>query len=313
MPQRKKKLHKQNKLKPVILGLITAGLIFLVGFKYFQPQGRENSFYKPILIESWLPSQATPEVARDIEYKKDEFKEFLDFTQSVPGTYAVYVKDLRTGEVLAANEELSFYGASLYKVPIAVALIKEIERGNVFWDQTEEYLEIDYYGGSGRLQFSEIGTEFTMEEILRELLTSSDNVAQNILLRTLPRPTINEAFSYAPDNAYYADNITSPLVMGTYFENLYHSSYISRNNLDLMLNLMSNTLFDDRISVYLKPGLSFSHKIGNWPDTGSWHDCGIVYDGEGSGMVVCLMSENATFEDFLLVGQRLAETINEIF
>jgi hypothetical protein len=69
-------------------------------------------------------------------------------------------------------------------------------------------------------------------------------------------------------------------------------------------------LYDDRISQYIGAGYTFNHKIGNWTD--SWHDCGYVF-GEDKVVIVCLMSEQTTFADFLQVAEITGDFVNLLF
>lgn len=75
---------------------------------------------------------------------------------------------------------------------------------------------------------------------------------------------------------------------------------------------MKKTNYDDRIYSGLNAGLVFSHKAGNWPNDLSWHDCGIVI-GDKKDIVVCLMSSNAKFVDFLLVAQKVGEFVTSLY
>jgi len=75
---------------------------------------------------------------------------------------------------------------------------------------------------------------------------------------------------------------------------------------------MSSTLFDDRIHQGLSEDTKFSHKIGNWPDTSSWHDCGIA-PRNNKKIVVCVMSRNTTYENFLEVTKDVGEFVNILF
>jgi beta-lactamase class A len=93
-------------------------------------------------------------------------------------------------------------------------------------------------------------------------------------------------------------------------ENLYSGSYLEEEETDFLLSLMAKTSFDNRVDAGLVKGLAFSHKIGNWANTGSWHDCGVV-DGPKK-LVVCVMSKGTSFEDFLRVTESVGELVSKI-
>jgi beta-lactamase class A len=309
---KKKVLKKNINFKPLfLLGIFScAGALF---FTYFNLINRSTvDLYSSVSSKYQLSHELFPNIRQISNYKHTEFQQLAKVVYEKPGTYGVYVKDLKTSQVYAINEEYNFFSASLFKVPIAVAMLKEMESGNIKLDQEVVYTENDFTDGSGVLNQNEFDTVLTMNEVFTQLLFSSDNVAQNILTRSISGSSIAEAFDMSGDKRFYSENTVSPLVMGTYFEKITHYDYLQPNSINFLISNMTKTSFDDRISIHLKPTLSFAHKIGNWPLTGTWHDCGIVYDRNGNNIIVCLMSENTTYEDFLDIGRELAEFINKI-
>ena len=96
-----------------------------------------------------------------------------------------------------------------------------------------------------------------------------------------------------------------------YLRNIYQKDYLSDDHKKLLLNKMKDTDFEDRISNDLEEDIIFYHKIGSWGETGSWHDCGIAEKGSNA-LVVCLMSQNTTYEEFLKISHELGKFINNI-
>ncbi len=229
------------------------------------------------------------------------------------GFYGLYIKDVGSGREFKYNTSSEFYGASLYKVPIAAAVLKEVEKGKLSLDDTATYMPSDYASGTGVISGYSHGIQLKIGDILTELLKNSDNTAQNILLRTLSYKNVEETFkSVVKDDAtstYYRNNLTTPEEIGAVFEELYFGSYLNAENQQLLSELMTNTSFEDRISEHLAENLIFSHKIGSWPDT--WHDCGVVLsDNHESELIVCLMSQKAPYENFQNACKMTAEFVN---
>jgi len=141
------------------------------------------------------------------------------------------------------NESSEFYAASLYKVPIAAAVLKEIEKGNLSLDDTATYLPYDYAAGSGVIGGYAHGIELKIREILTELLKNSDNTAQNILLRTLSYKNVEESFNYlVPDknvSTFYRFNLSNPMEIGKIYEKL---NAIRANNFDETLRLLTSSI-----------------------------------------------------------------------
>jgi len=253
-----------------------------------------------------------PVIQDEVTFTKVE-TQFAKKLTIEPGVYGLYIKDVGSGREFKYNDATEFYAASLYKVPIGAAVLKEVEAGKLKLDDTATYLPYDYSSGTGVIGTYSHGIQLKISDILSELLKNSDNTAQNILLRTLSYKNVQETFNeIVPDkntSTYYRYNLSTPAEIGYVFEKLYFGNYLNDANKKYLSDLMTNTSFEDRVSAYLKDGLTFSHKIGSWPD--SWHDCGVVYtDANESELIVCLMSQRAPYENFLNAAKMTGEFVN---
>jgi len=297
--------------------LAAATLFVLVLSDKFNIKLFGRNFIKEVVYQrNSTPQTSTKPVIRDeVTYTKVE-TQFLELTKKLtiePGVYGLYIKDVGSGKEFKYNESTEFYAASLYKVPIAAAVLKEVEAGRLKLDDTATYLPYDYSSGTGVIGTYSHGIQLKISDILSELLKNSDNTAQNILLRTLSYKNVQETFNaVVPDkntSTYYRYNLSTPAEIGYVFEKLYFGDYLSADDKKYLSDLMTNTSFEDRISAYLKEGLVFSHKIGSWPD--SWHDCGVVYtENRESELMVCLMSQRAPYENFLNSAKMTGEFVN---
>lgn len=256
-----------------------------------------------------------PVIQDEVTFTKVEtqFAELAKKLTIEPGVYGLYIKDVGSGREFKYNDTTEFYAASLYKVPIGAAVLKEVEAGKLKLDDTATYLPYDYSSGTGVIGTYSHGIQLKISDILSELLKNSDNTAQNILLRTLSYKNVQETFNeIVPDkntSTYYRYNLSTPAEIGYVFEKLYFGNYLNDANKKYLSDLMTNTSFEDRVSAYLEDGLTFSHKIGSWPD--SWHDCGVVYtDANESELIVCLMSQRAPYENFLNAAKMTGEFVN---
>ncbi|GIW69887.1 MAG: serine hydrolase [Patescibacteria group bacterium] len=280
----------------------------------------EKNFVKEVVYQRNIENTekgARPVIKDEIGYTNAEIK-FEELTKKLtiePGFYGLYIKDIGSGMELKYNEKSEFYTASLYKVPIAAAVLKEVEKGKLSLDDTATYLPYDYAAGTGVIGGYSHGIQLKIREILTELLKNSDNTAQNILLRTLSYKNIQDTFdTVVPDkdtSTFYRYNLSTPYEIGKVIEELYFGKYLNSQHKQYLFDLMTDTSFEDRISPYLEENLIFSHKIGNWPE--SWHDCGVVKSTvTESELIVCLMSQKAPYENFLNAAKVTAEFINTI-
>ena len=248
------------------------------------------------------------------DVKKDEKKS--DAVEVGKGTYAVYIKILGSGEEFKYNEDRDFFGASLFKAPLAVAALKNIEGETITLKTQFKITKEDILEGSGVLQKEEPGTEVSVERLLEELIRSSDNTAQSVFQRNLSIKSQKEAFDLSKEatktSKFFSENVTDPKEVSVFLETTDTEDYLNVKSKIYLYKLMIKTKFDDRINIHLKKPLQYAHKIGNWPETGSWHDCGIVF-GTNKKAVVCIMSEGTTYESFLDISELLAYFINGLF
>ncbi len=239
-----------------------------------------------------------------------DFTEVIDFAKSKKGTFGIYVKDLENNKVYKYNETEEFYAASLYKTPVALATAKAVDSKVLTWATQLTYTSNDFFGGTGKINTFAYGTKFQLHQVFEYLLKQSDNSAQIMLTRTIPKKDVEQAFKqFLPDAAkskYFVQNLSTPYEQAALYEGIYKDEvFLSRDSKKYLIETMSHTSFDDRVGNDLREGLYFAHKIGSWGTTGSWHDCGIIY-GEHE-YIVCIMSKNTTFENLKLISNELGK------
>ncbi len=82
------------------------------------------------------------------------------------------------------NEE--FRAASTIKLPLAVMIADGVEAGLLQLDDSYELTEADYEPSNGITEGAEIGTAFTLGELVETMLHWSDNSAFHLLARAVP-------------------------------------------------------------------------------------------------------------------------------
>lgn len=298
----------------IFLPLLAAGTLFLLvisdkmNLKLFRPDYIQDLRYNK---QSTKSSAAVQDVV-----VLESIKRFDILSQTLleePGFYGLYIKDLRTDTEFRYNDTAEFYSASLYKLPIAAAVLKRVQDRKISLEDKEVYLPLDYSSGTGVVGNYSQGIEIKVSDLLTELIKNSDNTAQNILLRTTPLDDVEKTFrQLVPDDSvstFYRYNLSSPYEISQVIYELIFGSFLNDENKAYLKGLMINTSFEDRITPGLKKGLVFAHKIGSWPDT--WHDCGVIYsENSEDKAIVCLMSSKAPYENFLNASKATAEFLN---
>ena len=229
-----------------------------------------------------------------------EFSALTSEVSKVNGSFSIYIKNKSTNQEYLYNAEKEYYSASLFKIIVAQATFTKVKNGTLALDNKVALMSEDFSSGTGTIQSSSVGTEFTLDYVLDRLLKDSDNTAQNMLLRYVSNAGLNEEFtSLPPNNSFLSQNIASPKEVSEFINILYPE----------VLQKMEQTSFDNRITAGLAEDIIFSHKIGNWNDT--WHDCGVAKKDEKE-VIVCVMSGNTSFENFQVVTRKVGEFVNNL-
>lgn len=96
-----------------------------------------------------------------------------------------YFRDLNNGIWVGVNEKDMFAPASLFKLPLMLAILKEAESNPAILSASYQYFNKDFEGldeGDDGYPKKD-GQFYTVEELLREMIVYSDNAAALILLK----------------------------------------------------------------------------------------------------------------------------------
>ncbi|MFM9903764.1 MAG: class A beta-lactamase [Pyrinomonadaceae bacterium] len=137
------------------------------------------------------PPRSTPapklELKRDAELEKTIAK-IADAAKGKVGVAAVV---LETGQSATLNADQHFPMQSVYKLPIAMAVMEQVKRGELDLDEkigvTKEDMVREGQGSPLR-DANPNGGEFTIRELIRLALIESDGTASDVLMRLAGGP-----------------------------------------------------------------------------------------------------------------------------
>jgi beta-lactamase class A len=95
------------------------------------------------------------------------------------GVAGICLIDVRGGRRLEINADVEFGTASAIKVPILLALLRRVERGEVALQERRTIRGEDRVGGSGVLQTFADPVELSVHDLARLMIRYSDNTATN--------------------------------------------------------------------------------------------------------------------------------------
>lgn len=253
----------------LLLILILVSLFFLVRSFFVRPP------LSPIAqAEETRDTQFVPLKPKDVGELEQRIAAVLN--ESVP-SYSIVVDDFLRPFHLEMGDQITYYGASIHKVPILLTLIDQIQQGKRSWDDTVTYLESDRQDyGTGSLRYKKAGGEYTLRELATILIQHSDNTAAYILgRRILGFDTVQEMItSWGLDHTKMEENETTNADINLLFRKLFERKILNAHYTEEALDILSTSIYDDRLPAKLPEGTKIYHKIGTL--IAGLHDVGVV-------------------------------------
>lgn len=138
------------------------------------------SFSKPALAESSnLQSKNNLQVALD------------NLNIAANPDIGIGVLDLNTGESWFRNRQQKFPMQSVYKLPIAIAVLKRVDQRKISLDQSVTITRKDFSAGNNPIIKDIKGdqAQFTVRDLLNRMMGVSDNTASDVLVRLIGGPS----------------------------------------------------------------------------------------------------------------------------
>ena len=241
--RRDKKYLKIDYLLPILI-FISGLMMFLVSRSLFanSPDVLSFSTIGVSVFEKFLNKKVN---------KDAEFEKLKNSFAEQGNKFGFYIEDISTGKTYAYNENVKIYAASMYKFPVAVTVLNEIQKKNMALTTELTYTQADFEGGTGSINRNSFGTIFSIEQLLTNLIDYSDNVAQNILLHRISKPQvgalINQNLDSTSGSLFAAENVTSPAEMGNFLKNIYKGEQLTQENKNLLF-IFIQTFFNELIT-----------------------------------------------------------------
>jgi beta-lactamase class A len=255
----------------------------------------------------------TPAPARELALRSEIEK--LE-QESGARAIAVAVRDIETGFELHYHADRWFHAASTIKVPILLGAFAAIDRGellphsrvhvrNRFLSVVENIpFRVESSRDANSAVHNAIGKMMRVDELAYHMITTSSNLATNLLLGVLGPEAVNEtlralkvadgielkrgvedelAFENDINNMVTADGLLRILVMLA--EGKAFSPALSRR----MMDILHGQEFNQGIPALLPKGARVAHKTGEISTVA--HDAGVVYLPKRKPYVVVILTE----------------------
>lgn len=245
-------------------------------------------------------------------YSQDALiRHFENIADSIKGNIGISALHIETGESKSFNGNKKFPMQSVYKFPIAMVMLHQIDNGKFSLEDTIQINKNEYISKAGHSPIRDKfpnGANLTIKEILEYNISESDGTACDVILRLLGGTekvqksihdlgvkniaiATTEMVQVKNDTIQY-QNWSTPKAMNELLEIFYKGDYLSKNSQNLLLKFMSisNKWFDRRIKGLLPAETALAHKTGtaNTYDglTRATNDAGIITLPDGSHLVI---------------------------
>lgn len=136
-------------------------------------------------------ARAADEVPREADWAGELAALVEAIDESMPGRLGVHVRRLSDASRFDRGSERRWYLASTIKVPVAIAVLEQVEAGEVSLDQRLVLQESDFVDGAGDLIWQDPGGEISVGELIGKSIRDSDSTATDMLIRLVGEDQLN--------------------------------------------------------------------------------------------------------------------------
>ena len=230
---------------------------------------------------------------------------------------SVFFRSMTNGYLFGINRREKYYPASLLKVPVMMAYLKQTAMVPGLMDKKIKF-EKPFTGVPPNMVANkiELGKEYTIKELIEKMVVVSDNDATLLLNDNIDPSaysnTLKELGLSIPERSTPDNNFMGVEDYGRILRILYNSSYLNRDLSNFALILLSKAQYGDGI-VSGTGSKQVAHKFGEWMYNGEYqlHDCGIIYDADQPYML-CVMTKGKDIKVLASVIAEISKTVSEL-
>lgn len=271
------------------------------------------SFRQNIFDENPSPKASPSPTVRAEDNQNPELQKQLEqIASAAKGKVGVAAVVLETGESVSLNLREHFPMQSVYKLPIGMAVMKQVDAGKLKLDQKVPVTKDDYIGPAAHSPIRDKypnGTELTVEELMGWMLKESDGTASDVLMKLAGGPAAVQAYltelqitdmivldtekAFSQDHTRQYRNWTTPEAATALLRALHERRGLSEASQTLLLKLMAeSTPGAKRLKGLLPAGTVVAHKTGTSGTrdgvTAATNDIGIITLPNGRHLAIAV-------------------------
>lgn len=283
-----------------------------------RPAVSKYTFINPLLGFDFVEKREFDE----FQPLKKEVNKFIDekIQTSKAADISVYFRNVRNGHWMGINEKKKYEPASLFKVPVMIAYLKEAERNpdilkkKIFFNIPVKNEHPEYVIEPSKLIADKA---YTVEELITSMIIDSDNNALKLLMENMDSLYLGDLFSdlgvEIPQDDTYGINAKT---YSLFFRTLYNATILNREMSERALELLSKTAFHNGITKNLPKNFFVAHKYGehgiynekNVLAAIQFHDCGIIYYPQDP-YFLCIMTQGFNIQELENIVQEVSDMV----
>jgi beta-lactamase class A len=235
-----------------------------------------------------------------------ELKERVQAVVDSTAGHVSFMMEDNCGQLLEKDCDVVKKAASLIKIPILMAALKQVDAGNLSLSDRINLDMENRVGGAGVIQYLDQETSFTLYDLLTLMITVSDNSATNKIIDLVGKDFVNKfcteqglsntilerkMMDFKATDAGL-ENRTCARDMVACLKILLDSksNVWNRESNKLMMSMLRAQQLLDKLPFFMNlDTVQIANKTGELP--GVEHDCGIVTYGDKT-LVVAVLVDN---------------------
>ncbi len=213
------------------------------------------------------------------------------------GSYSVYYKDLNSNKYFGISENQINIAASVNKLPIIAALYYLDSKGKVSLDDrvTIQKEDVQDYG-TGSIRYQTMPQTYSLKNLAKLALKESDNTAAHVISVKIGEDNVQKLVdSWGMKQTNMVDNKTTVYDISILFNKIYKNQITDAPKTKELLEFMTDTDFEDRLTKNLPNSAKAFHKTGD--EEGFVHDVGIVKTEKSTYYIGVMTSDVGGKED----------------
>jgi beta-lactamase class A len=217
----------------------------------------------------------------------------------------IYYRELNDGYWFSIGDSDKFIPASMRKVPLMIALLKQAENEENLLERLVRFDLSNDYNLNQNIKPSQtlvFGNNYTIRDLIYRMIVYSDNNAFTFLTKIVDPAQFDKVYAnlrLLNPRVVLDDEFLSVQTYESFFRILYNASYLSRNASNWALDILSKSEFETGLIAGVPQTIKVSHKFGEKSDardgTVQLHDCGIVYY-PNKPYLLCVMTKGPNIQ-----------------